>query len=100
MRAPLGVFVDDDNVLARDYLAQVKTIFETHPKLGCAGGKSLPEFETPPAAWVAEFYPLLAVRDLGEKPLQAAAPIERAPRSSGHPEKPRGSQYPRFVRVL
>jgi glycosyltransferase involved in cell wall biosynthesis len=59
------VLVDDDNVLARDYLSQVVTLFARHPKLGAFGGRSRPEFETPPALWQHEFFNLLALRDLG-----------------------------------
>ncbi|HVW19734.1 MAG TPA: glycosyltransferase [Opitutaceae bacterium] len=62
------VLVDDDNVLAPDYLAQVLRLFAEHPEVGALGGKSLPEFERPPEAWQMEFLPLLALRDLGDAP--------------------------------
>ncbi len=68
-RGEFTVLVDDDNVLAPDYLAQVVALFSAHPRVGVLGGKSQPEFETPPAAWTAEFHGLLALRDLGEQPL-------------------------------
>ncbi|MBS0630861.1 MAG: glycosyltransferase family 2 protein [Verrucomicrobia bacterium] len=64
--APIAVFVDDDNVLAPDYLAQVLAIFAAHPTVGAIGGKSVPEFETPPEPWAHEFLPLLALRDPGD----------------------------------
>ena len=64
-RADLAVLVDDDNVLAPDYLEQVLAIFAVRPRLGSAGGSSLPEFESEPPPWVREFFPLLALRDLG-----------------------------------
>jgi GT2 family glycosyltransferase len=66
------VFVDDDNVLAPDYLENVIALFAAHPHVGLAGGKSLPEFETEPPAWAREFFPLLALRDLGAAPLVSA----------------------------
>lgn len=66
-RGELVVFVDDDNVLAPDYLAHVVELFGRHPHLGAAGGKVAGEFESPPAPWVAEFFDLLALRDLGER---------------------------------
>lgn len=67
---PIVVFVDDDNVLAPEYLAEVLGIFATHPSLGMAGGKAVPEFEsTTTPAWAAEFFPLLALRDLGNEAL-------------------------------
>jgi len=61
----LVIMVDDDNVLDRGYLANAWRRFEDHPKVGAAGGRSLPEFEEPPAPWVGEFNGLLALRDLG-----------------------------------
>ncbi len=61
-----AVLVDDDNVLAPDYLAQVEQIFAAYPTIGAIGGRSLPEFETAPAPWwQPEFDGLIACRDLG-----------------------------------
>jgi hypothetical protein len=60
--------VDDDNVLAPDYLAHVVRLFAKHPRLGAIGGKSLPDFEVEPSEWLREFLPLLALRDLGDRP--------------------------------
>ncbi|MBP6864816.1 MAG: glycosyltransferase family 2 protein [Candidatus Didemnitutus sp.] len=70
-RGALVVMVDDDNVLAPDYLAQVLALFAAHPPLGAAGGKSAPEFEATPEPWVREFDGLLACRDLGESEIVA-----------------------------
>lgn len=64
-RGEVIVFVDDDNVLRSDYLAQVARLFDRRPKLGAAGGPVIPEWETPPPAWTHEFHGLLALRDLG-----------------------------------
>lgn len=71
--ADLMVFADDDNVLAPDYLEQVLRLAALHPRTGTFGGRSTPEFESPPAAWTREFFGLLALRDLGPRPLIAAA---------------------------
>jgi glycosyltransferase involved in cell wall biosynthesis len=60
------VLVDDDNVLAPDYLEQALRAFARLPKVAALGGKSTPEFASPPAPWQTEFLPLLALRDLGE----------------------------------
>lgn len=83
-----AVLVDDDNVLAPDYLSQVVSIFSAYPHLGAAGGKSLPEFESPAPEWTSEFHGLLALRDLGDVPLfsQGIRPIG-APRN----------EYPMFA---
>lgn len=67
-RAPVCVLVDDDNLLAPDYLSNVLRIFAAHPGIGAAGGRSLPEFESPPERWTEEFFPLLALRDDGGAP--------------------------------
>jgi len=63
------VLVDDDNELAPDYLAETLRLFFTHPQVGALGGRSLPEFEESPPAWVREFDNLIACRDLGYRPL-------------------------------
>ncbi len=79
-RGDLLVFVDDDNVLAPDFLVHVLSIFTRHPQLGAAGGKILPEFASPPPAWAAEFYGLLALRDLGaEEKIAPGAPAASWP---------------------
>lgn len=67
--APLLVFVDDDNVLAPDYLERASALFARHSELGTAGGKVLPEFEATPPPWMQEFFGLLALRDFGDTPL-------------------------------
>lgn len=68
-RGELVVLVDDDNVLAPDYLEQTLALFATHPRVGALGGRSRPEFAATPPAWMREFNGLLALRDLGDKPM-------------------------------
>jgi glycosyltransferase involved in cell wall biosynthesis len=63
------VFVDDDNVLTPSYLADAVRLFGSDSELGAIGGPSRPEFAVAPAPWIEEFFPLLAVRDLGPRPL-------------------------------
>lgn len=61
----LLVFVDDDNVLASDYLATSVKLFATRTDLGAASGCLLPEYETPPPAWFdAKCESWIAVRRL------------------------------------
>ena len=67
-RGDILVLVDDDNVLAPDYLATVAVRFAESITLGAAGGPVVPAWETQPAAWTAEFHGLLALRDLGPSP--------------------------------
>lgn len=75
MRAARGdilVFVDDDNVLEPDYLAQVHLLLSQHAGVGAAGGVIRPEFEQLPPEWAKEFLGLLALQDFGPEPIIAA----------------------------
>jgi glycosyltransferase involved in cell wall biosynthesis len=85
-----AVLVDDDNVLASDYLEQVTRIFSAQPKVGVAGGSSMPEFATEPPVWTREFFPLLALRDLGAQEL-----ISNGLRPAGGAR----NQYPEFAPI-
>lgn len=60
----LIVFVDDDNLLASDYLANALAIMQTSPHLGAFGGSVTPEFETPPEPWCKPFLSALALREV------------------------------------
>jgi len=59
----LLVFVDDDNILAADYLAQALRIANEFPQVGVFGGRVVPEFEQPPPAWLQPFLSHLALAD-------------------------------------
>ncbi|HWA24093.1 MAG TPA: glycosyltransferase [Lacunisphaera sp.] len=72
-RGDFAILVDDDNVLAPDYLGEVIALFSAHPSTGALGGKSIPEFAVEPPEWTREFFPLLALRDLGPAPLSVAS---------------------------
>jgi glycosyltransferase involved in cell wall biosynthesis len=58
------VFVDDDNVLAADYLATAVRLLQNHPWLGAIGGQTIPEYEVPPPEWLGRYERLLAIRRL------------------------------------
>ena len=62
------VFVDDDNVLAPNYLATVATHFAAAPTLAAAGGPVVPRWESTPPDWTREFWGLLALRERGNAP--------------------------------
>ena len=64
----LLVFVDDDNVLAEDFLVNALAAFSQNLTLGAAGGPIHPEFESAPPDWLPEFYGLLALHDHGPLP--------------------------------
>ena len=70
------VMVDDDNLLAPDYLERALAHFAANPRIGAIGGRSVPEFEVEPPAWVREFDDLLACRDLGAVPF-ISDPVSR-----------------------
>jgi glycosyltransferase involved in cell wall biosynthesis len=61
------VWVDDDNVLEPTYLDRVVAEFRVRPRLGAAGGKSLPEYVEPPAPWYTPNLAPLGCRDLGKE---------------------------------
>jgi len=65
-KTPLILFVDDDNLLAPDYLEQALAISESHPFLGAWGGSIIPEFEIKPPPWLAQFRHLLACEEVLE----------------------------------
>lgn len=60
---PVILFVDDDNVLAPNYLATVLEIMRREPQLGVIGaGRLEPEFEEPPVPGLMPYTPMLALR--------------------------------------
>jgi glycosyltransferase involved in cell wall biosynthesis len=63
---PVIVFVDDDNVLALDYLARVVEISVTWPQLGTWGGNIVLEYEDPSLKLPDELEPLLCARSVNE----------------------------------
>lgn len=63
-RYPWIVFVDDDNVLAPDYLENACEIAENMPFLGVFSGKISGEFEKEPPEWMKDDMGIIAVRDL------------------------------------
>jgi len=76
-RAPWLVFVDDDNVLAEDYLVKVLAIIVSHPRIAVFGAGMLqPEFEVTPPAELNGLLSLLALREVD------------APRRSNNPKDP------------
>lgn len=62
-RGDVIVFVDDDNVLSKTYLAEAVSIGERYPFLGAWGGSIDLEFEVPPPEWVLQYRSHLAYRN-------------------------------------
>ena len=61
------VMVDDDNILDKNYLTNVKNVFDAYPKAGGIGGKISPLFEGETNQLALNFKSLLAIRDLGQE---------------------------------
>ncbi len=78
--------VDDDNLLAPDYLANAAAFFESHPRAALVGGRIEAEFEDPsmvPADFAERFAHALAVRDLGPTPMRLTPPAHDPPPGAG-----------------
>ena len=61
-KGDLLVFVDDDNVLESNYLAEASAIAEKWPMLGAWGGQCFGEFDSPPPEWTRPYWSLVAIR--------------------------------------
>lgn len=65
-RGDLLVFVDDDNVLASDYLRTAVAIAVGHPFLGAWSGQCLPDFDVPPPEWTRRYWGTLCIRQFDQ----------------------------------
>jgi glycosyltransferase involved in cell wall biosynthesis len=70
-RSEILLVVDDDNVLAPDYLENVVAIFEEHKFLGVIGGVIQGEFEVEPPIWSLPYLQYLAIVNKGDRSLYA-----------------------------
>lgn len=66
--------VDDDNILAPNYVAEGLAFMRTHPSVAAFGGKLILPRETRVPPGTKPFLPYLAVRDEGEMPLMGVSP--------------------------
>jgi hypothetical protein len=57
----LLLFVDDDNILAEDYISRGLAMASASPRLGAWGGQLLARHETPPPAWIKRYENYLAI---------------------------------------
>jgi glycosyltransferase involved in cell wall biosynthesis len=65
-KGDLLVFVDDDNVLANNYLEQALRISQTRPFIGAWAGNIVPECEKPLPAWIGTHVWRLAILEVKE----------------------------------
>jgi len=64
-KGELLVFVDDDNVLAPDYLAESEAISKRYVFLGAWGAAVIePEFEIRPPLWIHNYFYLIGIRNV------------------------------------
>ena len=61
-KGELLVFLDDDNVMAEDYLQSCLELFSVRPDLGAVSGCLMPEYEEPPPSWFGPYESWIAVR--------------------------------------
>ena len=59
----LLIFVDDDNVLAEDFLDQAEKIAQQRTDVGAWSGQCFPEFEASPPAWTRRYWGMLVARE-------------------------------------
>ena len=65
-RGEILVFVDDDNVLDANFLAEAVRIGNEWPVLGAWCGSTRPEFEKPPPEWTRRYWGSLAIREIAD----------------------------------
>jgi glycosyltransferase involved in cell wall biosynthesis len=68
-------FTDDDVMVDRYWLSNIKRAFEEHD-VSCIGGKILPVWEIPKPEWlIPQVHYILALLDRGDKPFHLDSPI-------------------------
>lgn len=63
-QAEMLIFVDDDNVLASNYLETALELSRQWTMIGAWGGQVLPEFEEPTPDWTKPYWGNLAIKEL------------------------------------
>lgn len=76
--ADLIAFVDDDTLLAPDFVVRARASMAANPQVGVAGGRIRGCFAVPPSFAQRSALPFLAVRDLGDRPIRVTGPTPTA----------------------
>lgn len=79
----LFVFVDDDNVLAPDFLQEAAALATRFPTLGAFGGQVRGDFEIPPSPWFAARLDRLAIHEFTATTRTREPIATLAPRGAG-----------------
>ncbi len=67
--AEILAFMDDDVIAQEDWISTIKRCFDQYPDILFLGGKVLPNWKTPPPAWLTtEHWSPLAIVDYGNEP--------------------------------
>jgi glycosyltransferase involved in cell wall biosynthesis len=82
-RGEMLVTVDDDNVPAPDYLANLVWLEQEHPNVGVFSASISAEFETPPPASATPYLMFLAVRELTQDVIGTVTTPHAAPIGAG-----------------
>ncbi len=82
-KGELLVFVDDDNVLAADYLSTAVTVANEYPRLGVWSGTVLPEFERSPDPATEAILSWLCIRKLERDYWGNYLVLDNAPNGAG-----------------
>lgn len=62
--APVLIFVDDDNILDKNYAKTTLILIEQHPAIGVfTAGRILPEYQCPPPNNIGDYWPYMALID-------------------------------------
>jgi glycosyltransferase involved in cell wall biosynthesis len=77
-KAELLVFVDDDTVFNRDYLAHAIAIAGEHPDLGTWSGTVRLAFEQPPPEWTKAYWKFFWIREVQQDAQSRARTHDRA----------------------
>ena len=78
------VFVDDDNVLDNDYLAEVIRIAGAWPMIGAFSGQVRPQFEETPPDWTRRYWRRLAINEFQQDSWSNVSCLEQtAPNGAG-----------------
>jgi glycosyltransferase involved in cell wall biosynthesis len=83
-QSDLFLFIDDDNVLAPDYLSTGLALARDWPQLGIWGSAAIvPEYEVQPEERLAPLLYLLAIREVGEARWTNVFQVEACPWGAG-----------------
>lgn len=79
------LFVDDDNVLAPDFIENGLAFIAAHPEVGAVGGRLLLPGDIAVPEGREPFLPFLGIRDLGDQPVIGRSPVwvEHEPAGAG-----------------